>query len=334
VAGDLERRIRTLPGVLSTGAATTTPFGGNFAGSPVKVPGRVAREDDPLFVEWNLVGADFFRSAGLPLIWGREFDSRDRDRGSERGEKNVAGPGLIAVVNQAFAKKFFGDRNPVGEHFTMRRSTDVEIAGVAKDVKYEGLRKQTAPMIYVPTEQDLFHWRDLSLVVRFTGSPREAAGLIAGIRSEVSHMANGVRISAIQTLQDLVDRSLLEEWLAADLSSIASVLALVLVSVGLYGAVAYAVMQRTQELGIRIALGAHREDIFWMVVGETLLTVGAGIVAGVPLGLAAARLISAKLFGIRAADPVALAVAILLMISVAAVASFLPARRAARVDIR
>ena len=333
VAGDLERRIRTLPGVLSTGAATTTPFGGNFAGSPVKVPGRVAREDDPLFVEWNLVGADFFRSAGLPLIWGREFDSRDRDRGSERGE-NVAGPGLVAVVNQAFAKKFFGDRNPVGKHFTMRRSTDVEIAGVAKDVKYEGLRKQTAPMIYVPTEQDLFHWRDLSLVVRFTGSPREAAGLIAGIRSEVSHMANGVRISAIQTLQDLVDRSLLEEWLAADLSSIASVLALVLVSVGLYGAVAYAVMQRTQELGIRIALGAHREDIFWMVVGETLLTVGAGIVAGVPLGLAAARLISAKLFGIRAADPVALAVAILLMISVAAVASFLPARRAARVDIR
>jgi ABC-type antimicrobial peptide transport system permease subunit len=208
----------------------------------------------------------------------------------------------------------------------------VEIVGVAKDVKYEGLRKQTAPMIYLPTEQDLFHWRDLSLVVRFTGSPREAAGLIAGIRSEVSRAAAGVRISAIQTLQNLVDRSLLEEWLAADLSSIASVLALLLVSVGLYGAVAYAVTRRTQELGIRMALGAHREDIFWMVLGETLLTVGAGIVAGVPLGLAAVRLVSAKLFGVRAADPVALAVAILLMISVAAVASFLPARRAAGVD--
>jgi len=129
-----------------------------------------------------------------------------------------------------------------------------------------------------------------------------------------------------------VDRSLLEEWLAADLSSIASVLALLLVSVGLYGAVAYAVTRRTQELGIRMALGARREDIFWMVLGDTLLTVGAGIVAGVPLGLAAVRLVSAKLFDVRAADPVALAVAILLMISVATVASFLPARRAAGVD--
>ena len=331
LAGDLERRIRTLPGVLSTGAATTTPFGGNFAGSPVTVPGYAARDDDPLFVEWNLVGADFFRSAGLPLIWGREFGPQDVDRGSERGE-NAAGPGFVAVVNEAFAKRFFGNRNPVGKHFTMRRSTDVEIVGVARDVKYEGLRKQTAPMIYLPTEQDLFHWRDLSLVVRFTGSPRDAARLIAGIRSEVSHRAAGVRISAIQTLQNLVNRSLLEEWLAADLSSIASALALLLVSIGLYGAVAYAVTRRTQELGIRMALGAHREDIFWMVVGETLLTVGAGIVAGVPLGLAAVRLISAKLFGVRAADPVTLAVAILVMVSVAAVASFLPARRAAAVD--
>ncbi|HLN03888.1 MAG TPA: ABC transporter permease [Bryobacteraceae bacterium] len=331
LAGDLERRIRTLPGVLSTGAATTTPFGGNFSGSPVKVPGYVARDDDPFYVEWNLVGADFFHSAGLPMIWGREFGPQDTDRGSERGE-SVAGPGFVAVVNEAFTKRFFGDRNPVGKHFTMRRATDVEIVGVAKDVKYEGLRKQTAPMIYLPTEQDLFHWRDLSLVVRFTGSPRDAAGLIAGIRSEVSHAAAGVRISAIQTLQNLVDRSLLEEWLAADLSSIASVLALLLVSVGLYGAVAYAVTRRTQELGIRMALGARREDIFWMVLGDTLLTVGAGIVAGVPLGLAAVRLVSAKLFDVRAADPVALAVAILLMISVATVASFLPARRAAGVD--
>jgi predicted permease len=331
LAGDLERCIRTLPGVLSTGAATTTPFGGNFAGSPVTVPGYAARDDDPVYIEWNLVGADFFRSAGLPLIWGREFGPRDTDRGSERGE-HAAGPGFVAVVNEAFAKRYFGDRNPVGKHFTMRRSTDVEIVGVAKDVKYEALRKQTAPMIYLPTEQDLFHWRDLSLVVRFTGSQRDAARLIAGIRSEVSHRAAGVRISAIQTLQNLVDRSLLEEWLAADLSSIASVLALLLVSIGLYGAVAYAVTRRTQELGIRMALGAHREDIFWMVVGETLLTVGLGIAAGVPLGLAAVRLISEKLFGVRPADPVALAVAVLVMVSVAALASFLPARRAAAVD--
>ncbi len=331
VSGDLERRIRRLPGVLSTGAATTTPFGGNFSGSPVKVPGHVAREDDPLYVEWNLVGADFFRSAGLPLIWGREFGPQDIDRGSERGE-NAAGPGFVGVVNQAFVKRFFGDRNPVGKHFTMRGSTDVEIVGVANDVKYEGLRKQPAPMIYLPTEQDLFHWRDLSLVVRFKGSPRETVGLIGGIRSEVGHAAAGVRISAIETLQNLVDRSLLEEWLAADLSSIASALALLLVSVGLYGAVAYAVTRRTQELGIRMALGAHREDIFWMVLGETLFTVGVGIAAGVPLGLAAVRFVSSKLFGVKAGDPVALTVAIVLMISVAAMASFLPARRAAKVD--
>jgi ABC-type antimicrobial peptide transport system permease subunit len=142
----------------------------------------------------------------------------------------------------------------------------------------------------------------------------------------------GVRISAIQTLQNLVDRSLLEERMAADLSSIASALALLLVSIGLYGAVAYAVTRRTRELGIRMALGAQRVDIFWMVLSETLTTVLAGIALGVPMGLAAVRLISAKLFGVKAADPVAITVAVLMMIIVAAVASFLPARRAANVD--
>ncbi len=331
LADDLERRIRTVPGVLSTGSATTTPFGGRYDGSPVKVPGYMPRADDPYFVNWNLVGAGFFRSAGLPLIWGREFGPTDVDRGSERGE-NAAGPGLVAVVNEAFAKKFFGNRNPVGKHFTMRRNTDVEIVGVAKDVKYESLRKQAEPMIYLPSEQDLFHWRDLSLVVRYAGSPRDAAALIAAIRSEVSSAAVGVRISAIQTLQNLADRSLLEERLAADLSSMASLLALALVSIGLYGSVAYTVARRTQELGIRMALGACRADILWMVLGEILLTVGTGVAAGVPLGLAAVRLVSAKLFGVRPADPEALTVAILLMISVAAVASYLPARRAAGVD--
>jgi ABC-type antimicrobial peptide transport system permease subunit len=208
----------------------------------------------------------------------------------------------------------------------------VEIVGVAKDVKYDSLRERTAPMIYLPTAQDLFHWRDLSFVVRFTGGPHQAASLIAAIRSEVSQTAVGIRISAIQTLQNLVDRSLLEERLAANLSSIASALALLLVSIGLYGAVAYAVTRRTQELGIRMALGAYRTDIFWMVLRETFATVIAGIVVGVPMGLAAVRLISAKLFGVEAADPIAITVAALVMISVAAVASFLPARRAAKVD--
>jgi predicted permease len=174
LAGDLERRIRTLPRVLATGAATTTPFAGNYSGSPVTVPGYVARADDPHFINWNLVGADFFRSTGLPLIAGREFGPQDVDRGSERGE-GVAGPGFVAVVNQVFARKFFSGRNPLGKHFTMRRTTDVEIVGVAKDVKYESLREQTVPMIYLPTAQDLFHWRDLSLVVRFIGAPRDAA---------------------------------------------------------------------------------------------------------------------------------------------------------------
>jgi predicted permease len=331
LAGDFEWRIRALPGVLSTSAATTTPFAGNLAGSPVTVPGYVARADDPPFIAWNLVGADFFRSGGLPLVAGREFEAPDVDRGSERAE-SVAGPGFVAVVNQAFVRKFFSGQNPLGKQFTMRGSTSVEIVGVAKDVKYGSLREQTAPMIYLPTAQDLFHWRDLSLVVRFTGAPSNAAPLITAIRSEVSHVAAGVRMSAIQTLRNLVDRSLLEERLAADLSSIASALALLLVSIGLYGAVAYAVTRRTQELGIRMALGAHREDIFWMVLAETLMTVIAGIAVGVPAGLAAVRLISAKLFGVRAADPVAITVSVVMMISVAAVASFLPAQRAARVD--
>jgi ABC-type antimicrobial peptide transport system permease subunit len=135
-----------------------------------------------------------------------------------------------------------------------------------------------------------------------------------------------------ETLQHLVDRSLLEERLAANLSSIAGALALLLVSIGLYGVVAYTVARRTQELGIRMALGAYREDIFWMVLRETIVITFAGIALGVPAGMAAVRLVSAKLFGITTTDPLSLAAATSPMLAVAALAAYLPARRAARVD--
>ena len=232
----------------------------------------------------------------LGNIEGRDFDIHDAS--AERPEDQ---PGTaVAVVNESFARKFLRGRDALGTLFTLRGTTTLEIVGVARDAKYERIREETPPMIYRPVLQSLADLRQLSIIVRLDTASVDRGGLMRTIRTDLEELEPSVQIAKMDFLDDLVRRSVTEERVAADLTSITGILALVLVSVGLYGMVAYAIVQRTRELGIRIALGAQREDLFRMVLRETLTVVIKGTLLGVPAALVFSRFASSKLFGVHA----------------------------------
>jgi hypothetical protein len=237
----------------------------------------------------------------------------------------------VAIVNESFVRRFLGGKDPMGAEFTASR-VPLEVVGIAQDAHYESLREAPSPMVYLPVAQDLSRWRRLALLVRFGGTPGEIGPLRSAIRAEVRRTSGTVRVTRIETLETLVDRSIVDERLAAEVSGLAGALALLLVSVGLFGAVAYRVTRRTRELGIRLALGARRAGIFHVVIKETMTLVLGGVAVGLPLALAGGTLISARLFGVGATDPATLVGAAGLMVAVALLASCVPAYRATRVD--
>jgi predicted permease len=313
-------RINGLPGVR---AASPSAFGllGNLGGSPVpNVEGYTPQSQEDPFVPWSLVAPGYFDAAGIKLLLGRDFTLRDRETAPR-----------VAIVNETFARHYFGDRNPVGKHFGMRRDTGtpIEIVGVVRDSRYTSLRDANTRMIYIPYRQDLAHLYTMCVVVRGTG---QSAGLTGEVRDAMRAIDPNLPILKIDTAEEQLDESLVEERLIAGLSGFFGMLAVLLACVGLYGVMAYTAARRTNEIGIRLALGASGRGVLAMVLKESLWLVLAGIVIGVPVTLAVTRLIAARLFGISPADPWTICAATALMIAVAAAAGFLPARRAAQVD--
>jgi ABC-type antimicrobial peptide transport system permease subunit len=200
---------------------------------------------------------------------------------------------------------------------------------VVKNVKYETLREGSHRTVYLPLLEDSENW-DVVLAVR-TGHPSEIAALSALIRREVRALGRDIPIET-STLTDAVNETLTQERLVALLAGFFGLLALLLFSVGLYGVMSYTVARRTAEIGIRMALGARRADVLWLVLRETLVLLLAGVVLGLPAALGAGRLISSMLYGLTPADPVTIGAAVAFLLAVAALAGYLPARRASRVD--
>jgi len=328
-ADGLETRVRSLPGVISTSIATASPFGGESGGSRVQVPGYSPPADAPYFTSTNFVGTGFFRTAGIPLLRGREFDARDRSPGSD--PEGSGGQPAAAIVSASFVRRFLNGRDPIGVAFTVSRAP-IEIVGVAKDAAYVGLREPPSPLVYMPAARTQTRLRALSLLVRFSGPPPSAGPLAAAVRAEVNRAGGGVRVARIDTLDELVDHAMVDERLAANVSATAGALALLLVSIGLFGTVAYRVARGTRELAIRLALGAPRERVFRSVIGETMGLVLAGVALGLPPALAGAELIASRLFGVGAADTLTLTGAAALLTLVALAACVAPAYRATRID--
>jgi len=239
----------------------------------------------------------------------------------------------VAIINEAMARFYFGNDSAIGKRlsFVSPGGGEIEIIGVVGDAKHGGLREAAPHMLYLPYVQAPAGSRPfgMTLEIRTAGSPES---LVGGVRQAIREVDRNVPILAFTTLAEEVNNSLAQERVVAELSSLFGLLALILTSVGLYGVMTYTVARRTSEIGIRMALGARGPQVLWLVLRESLELVVVGVAIGIPLVFAFARLISSQLYGITEGDPLSLCAAMAVQASIAAIASYIPARRATNVD--
>jgi len=313
---DLQARVNGIPGVVSSSLAQFTPTTLRGNNVPFGLPsGEEKRALVPM------VYPRYFGTMGIDLLAGRDFNDGDLAPGSP----------LVAIVNETFARQSFNG-NAVGQRLRQRADA-IEIVGVVRDSRYTNLRGDTPPVVYQTFLQTRTGRGQMALYVRIAAEP---GAVLPHVRAAVQEIDRDLPLFEVRTLAAEMDAVLMQERLIATLSTVFSTLALLLASVGLYGLLAFSVVERTGEMGIRMALGATRVDVIWSVMREGLLLVAAGVAVGVPAAFAAGRIASSQiaglLFGVRATDPATIALAAVLLAAVAAAAAFIPARRASRVD--
>ena len=316
----IEQQVSAQPGVRSASISYYT-FNQGAWSTGVVVQGSGPQPEYSPHVLHNVVGPSYFTTMGIPLLVGRVFGPQDTARSPE-----------VAVINQTMASEFFPGGSPIGRHFGIgddpKHSSDLEVVGVVKDAKYVSLRERPRPAAYYPYSQRIGpYYYDLE--VRYSGDP---AAIIAEVRHAVGEVDRNLPISYQNTLAQQVDQSITSQTLIARLSTFFGLLAVFLACIGLYGLMSYAVTRRTNEIGIRMALGAQRNQILGMILRETFQLVLAGLIIGIPIAVAGSKLISSQLFGLKPTDPMTISAAALLLMAVAAFAGYLPARRASRVD--
>ncbi len=321
----LEQRIEALPGVRSASASDHTFIGGGVSIGGISVQGYSPEgtetgRDTSGGVYFMRVGPRFFETMGMPLVLGRSI-----------GPQDTFGAPKVAVVNETLAHKYFGGSNPVGRRFGSGDSkrSDIEIVGVVGDARYAELRKEAPPTFYVPYVQNLERLGSMHFEVKTKGDP---IAMVPAVRRAVQDVDKNLPLFELKTQVEQIDQTLFQERLFAKLSSFFGLLALTLACVGLYGIMTYAVARRTNEIGIRIALGADSTAILRIVIRDALGLAALGIALGIPTALAAGRLVASMLFGLRPTDPLTIAGASLVMTAVAALACYVPARRATQVD--
>ena len=316
VWAELLRRVRAMPEVRSASLAYLTPLSGRDRGVMVRVPGTDADPDIVL----NHVSDGYFETFGIRVLAGRTFAVGDR-----------AGAPKAAILNQAAAKFYFGDRSPIGSRIQIRggRVDEYEIVGVVGDVKHLSLREETPRFIYIPLAQRRDPLRRLTLAIQTSGSP---PALAISVEREVRQIGADILVSDVTTAERQLENSLRQERLLSTLSGFFGLLALTLSAVGLFGLIAHIVQQRTAEIGIRIALGAGPSSVVWMILRRNLLLVAVGVGAGVPTALIAVRPLESLLYGLKTTDAATVAMGVILMSVTAVTASYIPARRASRID--
>jgi putative ABC transport system permease protein len=313
-------RISAIAGVESAAEANIVPISGNGIGNSVWIPGTdQSKHVDGAF---SIVGPGYFMTIGTPLLAGRDFKQTD-----------TASSPNVAVVNETFAKKLGLGSNPVGKLFRREATSrgpeaDFEIIGLVKDTKYFDLREQNYPIAYLAAEQSQLRDAGIQFIVR---SRAPMASITSEIKSTIAEMNPAIEIN-FQSLERMVGDSLLQERLMATLSGFFGSLAALLATIGLYGVISYMVVRRTNEIGIRMALGADRSGIIVMILREAGILLTAGIVLGLILSLGSARTAKSLLYGLKTYDPLTLGAAVLLLAAVTVAASFLPARRASHLD--
>jgi predicted permease len=314
---NVTRRVDALPGVEVTGFAGYLPLSLDSSSRGVKVDGYIPRKDENPFSLYTRVSPGYFESMGIPVLQGRDFAQTD--------DRNA--PSVI-IVNEAFVRRFWPGQNGVGKRASVNGGgPPSEIVGVVKDGKYITLGENPTPFIYLPIAQE--YQSNVTMVVRTKGDP---AAMIASVRAELQHLDSHLPLYDVKTMTEHMSTTLLPARIAASVLISFGVLALALASVGIYGLMLNVVAQRTREVGIRVALGATRADILRLVVGQGMTLATVGIVIGLLITLGLTRFLASLLYGVSATDPWILAVVSLGLGTLSALASYVPARRAMRID--
>ena len=314
---ELLERTRALPGVTAASLATDSPLSGGWDQNGVVVEGYTPREDEKMSVDVTYISPDYFKTLDIPLSSGRDFNAQD-----------ALGSPQVVIINEKMGQYFFPGQNPIGRRIGLDKVPDRTIVGVVKDAKYVSLREPLRRHFYIPVmqEKNLF---GLALQVRASGDLESISG---AVRNQVRELDPHLPLYDVKTLAAEIDQSLVQERLVTWLTTSFGVLATLLVVIGLYGVLSFSVVRRTREIGIRVALGAQRRDVFLMVIKHGLILVLAGALAGVAVSLALSRFITGLLFGISPTNASTFVAAAAGLIIVALVACFIPARRATKVD--
>jgi predicted permease len=320
----LLERAEAVPGVSAASGSFSGPFTRGTWGNALAVDGFVPPDGVTPRTLANAITPRYFDVMRIALLGGRGFTNGDHEDAPR-----------VAVVNQTFARQFFGEADPIGKRIGLCSSDPcgpmtgrmMEIVGMAEDAKYVDLREEKRPMVYVPFTQRDQNLREFE--VRTAGAPSAVA---ASVHRELAGVDHRLAVVRMMELRDQVDASIVAERLVAKLSAAFGMLALALAAVGLYGVVAYVTAQRTAEIGIRMALGADRRDVRWLVARDTFTLVAVGVAIGIVAALVAARLLESQLYGVTATDPLAVSLGIATLTITALLAGYAPARRAARVD--
>ena len=317
----LLQNIRALPGVNSAGFAEVSILSGSEWDSTMSVEGHVNKDGEDLQAFMNSVSPGYWKTMGTTLLEGRDFDQRDRT--PQR---------TTAIVNRAFAEHYFPGQSALGRHvgFGSRpgMKLPMEIVGVVENSLYEGPREGVHRQAFVPFDQE----RGLTPVTFYVRTSGDPKAIFGSLRQSVSQLDSAMPVYAMKTVESQLDETLSSERLIATLSAAFGVLATLLAALGLYGVMAFVVARRTKEIGLRMALGAQRTEVVWMVMREALVLLGAGLLIGVPAAFWVTRYLSTQLYSVRPSDLGTALVALAILAAVAAGAGLLPARRASGID--
>jgi len=313
---EIESRVSALPGVKAASFSEFTFHEGSWSDT-IFVPGL--RIDENIAIHHNVVGNGYFATMQIPLLAGRTF-----------GPEDTATSQHVAVISERMARTMFPAGNLIGRHFRIGKDTpdnDVEIVGIAKDVKFRDLQEKSVIINYLSYAQHPWGFGDFE--VRYSG---DLTTISRAVQQTIHNIDRALPITRVTTLDEQIARTITNQRLVAQLSTFFALLAVFLSCLGIYGLMSYIVNLRTNEIGIRLALGAARSHLGWLVLREIVWLVAVGIAIGIPMSLAGSRLAVSMLYGIQSTDPISLAGAVLLLLFVAVFAGYFPARRASRVE--
>jgi putative ABC transport system permease protein len=320
-ADTARREIAALPGVRSVSISTLPIFGDDTASFNITPQGYAMKPDEDTDVDYTYIGPNYFSTMGIPLISGREFTDAD----------GAASP-KVCIINEKLAQRFFAGRDPIGLHIARGAGNhvtpDIEIVGVVANSKWGSARSDIVPFLYMPYAQNPL----LGRLVFYVRTERDPSAMAATLHSVMQRLDANLPVNDMRTLDAQVSHSMFNDKLIATLSVSLALLAALMAALGLYGVLAYVVARRTREIGIRMAIGAQRKDVLWLIMGQgAWLTVIGGAI-GIVVSLIASRWVASLLYGVTARDPLTFAGVAALLALVAAAACYVPARRAMRVD--